>query len=89
MFAKNLVNFIKQNWLRNSESDLFDEGKGEGIDNYSALINPDAKNVCITNISKLIFAHLNINSFKNKFDILDILMVSKTKLDHSFTVGQF
>ena len=45
----------------------------------------------------MIFAHLNINSFRNKFDALaeqvkgsaDILMVSETKLEDSFPVGQF
>ena len=49
-------------------------------------------------MKKLIFAHLNINSIKNKFlevsSILccgycDILALSETKLDHSFTNSQF
>ena len=46
---------------------------------------------------KLIVAHLNINSIKNKFDFLsfmiehnaDILLISETKLDDSFPSGQF
>ena len=49
------------------------------------------------NINKLIIGQLNINSLRNKFDCLiqqitgnaDILMVSETKLDNSFPVGQF
>ena len=49
------------------------------------------------NIKKLIIGQLNINSLRNKFDCLvqqiignvDILMVSETKLDNSFPVGQF
>ena len=49
------------------------------------------------NINKIIVAHLNINSLGNKFDSLidqitgniDILMVSETKLDESFPIGQF
>ena len=54
------------------------------------------------NLSKLIFARLNINSIRNKFDFLadvikdnidinidNILMISETKVDHSFSVGQF
>ena len=44
---------------------------------------------------KLIIAHLNINSIKNKFDPLsfmvennaDILIISETKLDDSFPSG--
>ena len=49
------------------------------------------------NLNKLIFAHLNINSVRNKFDSLadiikdniDILMISETKVDNSFPDGQF
>ena len=49
------------------------------------------------NLNKLIFAHLNINSIRNKFDSLadiikdniDILMISETKVDDSFPDGQF
>ena len=46
---------------------------------------------------KLIVGHLNINSIRNKFDALslivknnvDILMISETKLDDSFLTAQF
>ena len=49
------------------------------------------------NLNKLILAQLNINSLRNKFDLLmsliknnvDILMISETKLDESFPDGQF
>ena len=49
------------------------------------------------NLNKLIFAHLNINSIRNKFDNLsklirgkvDILLISETKIDDSFPEGQF
>ena len=49
------------------------------------------------NINKLIIGQLNINSPRNKFDCLvqqitgnvDILMVTETKLDSCFPVGQF
>ena len=49
------------------------------------------------NLNRLIFAHLNINSIRNKFDQLvnsikgniDILMISETKLDDSFPSMQF
>ena len=46
---------------------------------------------------KLIFAHLNIDFIRNKFELLslqiignvDVLMISQTKIDDSFPVGQF
>ena len=51
----------------------------------------------IKNMNKIIVAQLNINSIRNKFDFLaqqvkgsiDILMISETKFDESFPVGQF
>ena len=47
------------------------------------------KDICISNVNKLIFGHLNINSLRKKFDLLseqvkdsiDILIL--TKLDDS------
>ena len=52
------------------------------------------KDIRIGNMNKLVFGHLNINSLRNKFDLLseqakgsiDILMVHETKLDDSFPV---
>ena len=46
---------------------------------------------------QLIFAHLNINSVRNKFDLLtekvagniDVLMIRERKIDESFPVGNF
>ena len=55
------------------------------------------KSVRRKNLSRIIFAHLNINSLRNKFDTLvhqikgnvDVLVISETKLDESFPEGQF
>ena len=49
------------------------------------------------NSNKLIFAHINIISMRNKIESLstqvkgniDVLMVSETKIDDSFPVGNF
>ena len=49
------------------------------------------------NLNRLVVAHLNINSLKNKFDCLieqftgniNILMISETKLDSSFPTVEF
>ena len=48
-------------------------------------------------MNKLIFAHLNINSIRNKFEELisqvkgtvDVLMISETKIDDSFPIANF
>ena len=49
------------------------------------------------NVDKIIFAHLNINSVRNKLDqqndmiegYIDVLMISESNLDNNFTDGKF
>ena len=55
------------------------------------------ENIRKNNSKKIIIAHLNINSIRNKFDFLadiikdniDILMISESKLDDSFPKVSF
>ena len=55
------------------------------------------KSLRTSNSDKLVFSHLNINSIKNKFEMLsdqikgniDVLLVSETKFDDSFPTGNF
>ena len=55
------------------------------------------KSLRTSNPDKLVFAHLNINSIRNKFEMLsdqikgniDVLLVSETKIDDSFPNGNF
>ena len=59
--------------------------------------NNTLKSLRKDNLNKLISAQLNINSIRNKFELLseqikgnvDLLMISETKIDDSFPVGQF
>ena len=59
--------------------------------------NPDLRALRKKNLNKLIIAHLNINSLRNKLEFLkeriqdniDILMISETRIDASFPTGQF
>ena len=51
----------------------------------------------IRNAKRIILGHLNINSIRNKIEMLadlvikkiDILLISETKIDDSFTSSQF
>ena len=60
------------------------------------ITNADLKSLRKRNLSKIVVDHLNINSFRNKFDFLahqvkgntDILMISETKLDERFPPSQ-
>ena len=55
------------------------------------------KSIHQENTNKLIFAHRNINSLRNKFELLvnqvkeniDVLMISEIKIDDSFPPGDF
>ena len=55
------------------------------------------KSLRIHNYDNIIFAYLNINSIRNKFDNLksiinenvDILCIAETKIDESFPTAQF
>ena len=55
------------------------------------------ENIRRKNINRLIFAQLNINSLRNKFESLqhiinkniDVLLISETKIDSSFPSAQF
>ena len=55
------------------------------------------KDVRLKKYNKIIFAHLNINSIRNKFDMItdlikgriDILLISETKIDNTFPTSQF
>ena len=59
--------------------------------------NPDLRALRKKNLCKLIIAHLNVNSLRNKLEFLkeqiqdniDILMISETKIDVSFPTHQF
>ena len=55
------------------------------------------KSLRCNNLNKLSFAHLNISSIRNKFELLseqvrskvDVLMVPETKVDDGFLIGNF
>ena len=59
--------------------------------------NVSLKTIRSDNPNKLVFAHLNINSIRNKSEFLatqvkgkiDILMISETKIEESFPNGNF
>ena len=103
--GKNFVSFIRNNyaWLPVTskqiysdfdDSPTFAKVNNELVDHTS---NKDLKSLRIRNLNKIVVGHLNINSIRNKFDFLahqvqgniDIPMISETKHDESFPLGQF
>ena len=71
------------------------------MEDVSNISHSDVQQVLIdiwkSSVNKLVFGQLNINSLRNKFDMLselikgfvDVFMTSETKLDDSFPEGQF
>ena len=91
--TKNLIitdvtkNSVNSKPLNNSKSSL----------NYQQNLDSNLHRVRIENPSRIIFGQININSIRNKFDLLmniikneiDIFMISETKIDNSFPISQF
>ena len=71
------------------------------LEDVSNVSSTDAKQlfrgIRKSNINKLVFGQLNINSLRNKFEMLsemikafaDVFMMSETKLDDGFVDGRF
>ena len=91
-----MLNFIEANWGIGPLGDSYYESE-----NASNTIITNAKRILrdirTSNINRLVFGHLNINSLRTKFDFLcekivgsiDVFMISESKLDDSFPHGQF
>ena len=55
------------------------------------------KSIRQENTNKLVFAHIYVNSLRNKFELIvdqvkrniDALMITETKIDDSFPIGNF
>ena len=95
IFAKNLLNFIEGNWDISPLRDSYYE-----TENASNTIISNAertlRDIRTTNINRLVFGHLNVNSLRTKFDFLwqiegsiDVFIISESKLDDSFPYGQY
>ena len=67
--------------------------KGNNSENFKYYLSSLRRK----NLNRVILAQLNINSIRNKFDLLaegikgkvDVLMISETKIDESFPSRQF
>ena len=74
---------------------------GEPVSINTVTTNNDfktkLKDIRITNLNRIVISHININSIRNKFELLaeaimgnvDILMVTETKIDETFPTSQF
>ena len=101
IFANNLLKFLRSNFWDAEFLNCFVESKEHKSERHDISSDDPSfsslKSVRRKNLRRVIFAHLNLNSLRNKFDALvdqikrnvDILVISETKLDESFPEGQF
>ena len=91
MLDENTNNFQGQESLTCEFSTLDEVAKGE------EEVKSSLCNIKLRNLNCLIFSQININSIRNKFELLfslvsnniDVLLISETKIDNTFPVSQF
>ena len=87
---------------KHNNNNIFNSSNYESLINDNLAIQPGfvksvLKRLCSNHPQQIVIGHLNINSIKKKFNImnsmlmhdLDTFMVTETKLDDSFQVSQF
>lgn len=81
---------MKKSWPRENINDLLLTPENFGCNSFLKSISKE-------NIDKSVFAHLNINSGRNKFELLSymikdnigVLMILESKIDYSFMISIF
>ena len=96
--VSNSIETLNEVIFESDESILLDQSTLSTL-NYESISDPfeKLKNTRLKNPNRLIIAQLNINSLRNKFDLLvrmqhsnlDILLISETKIDSPFPTAQF
>ena len=97
-----MINEWKNDFLNFVHESSIIRNSSEVKESYPSIFddvvgNPDLRALHKKNLNKLILAHLNVNSLRNKLEFLkeqiqdniDILMISETKIEASFPLGQF
>ena len=90
----------KHNSYRSGEEDnilMSSHSPNKILNNTFSDSNEVLKNIKLSNINRIVVAHLNINSLRNKFELLklfvmnniDILLITESNLDSSFPSQQF
>ena len=76
-----------------STNESIEECNEKDTEDFGTLL----RNIRVKNINRIIFASLNINSIRNKFeqlklfivDNIDVLIITETKLDETFSTSSF
>ena len=90
--ANNFKKFANSLWTSDPFAEIYQRTREHPMNSLAELKSPR-----IWNHNNVIFSYLNINSIRNKFDNLkliidahvDILCVAEIKIDNSFPIAQF
>ena len=93
----NVGTFSTEPVLNNTPNEAVSQVHNNLNENTADLLFFEVKNYKLENPKSMTISHLNINSLRNKFILieelikskLDIFLVSATKIDHSFPKQQF
>ena len=93
----NAGTFSTEPVLNNTPNEAVSQVRNNLNENTADSLFFDVKNYKLANHKNITISHLNVNSLRNKFisteelikSKLDILLVSETKIDHSFPNQQF
>ena len=93
---------LNENFYGNSNESSIISNSSEVKESYRSICddvvgNPDLRALRKKNLNKLIIAHLNVTSLRKRLELLkeqikdniDILIISETKIDAGFPIGQF
>ena len=103
ILTNDFIDCLNNYFLNMSEENKSIPELSQGYQNKQGVIENEThfvtqlSNLRLKNVNRIIFAHININSIINKFSQLtnnihgkiDILMISKTKIDNSFHKNEF
>ena len=102
VFAQNLLRYLPSKYWENVNFNCFkesyDEYKSKNLNEDSTdSYEENLEDIRKKNLRNILTGQLNNNSLRNKFDLLaeqikgiiDVLVISETKLDESFPVCQF
>ena len=91
------LTFLNENYPTNENLFCVNDGISEDSDRNELDPSNILKNLKLKNVNRLIIGHLNINSISSKIELLkaivqdyiDILVISETKLDESYSYNMF
>ena len=104
LLANNFLKYLRSTFWDDIDSNCFEvnvhecESKLDIPDCLSDVVSDRSlKVICTKNPNQIVEAQFNINSLRNKFDILthqiswnlDVMLISETKLNNSFRESQF